>query len=557
VSLGIISFQLLLALVTQAIGIFVYPVVLLLNILAALASLYFFFASDWKSFLKSRHSISWFVPLFFIIAFFCLFSVHYHYSGRVSTFNGKYEVKNEIYPYPYFSDEWIGVALANYSLASHHLPLVNPLLPAASYEYFVFGFYALIAELFLLVGLQPLLGYSVFALIAAFGICILAYQVLRSYKVSPLSSVLSVAGLLYVVNGANLPGLWYLLPFVGAFGVFLIMLGLMAHAKSRLAYAASIVSFFLYPPLIIFIFPAVAGYIYQESSKLQWKNILKALGVFIVVSLVVILIGWIFTPKQHFFDSIKYIVSLIVRPASDPGFPNFYLWYVVPFPFFAIAFYGMYLKRRDGLEILLPVLVGLFFWFTYSSWLHVFVIDYSRVTVITSWLLVLISGFATDKLLAFSDRYQKGKVIAIGAFLILFLCSSFSYTKDVRAAWLTLYIHQGTKSAFISPAAPASVYLSSEDIRLFEGITKSYFLAPAWKGLVISSATGNYPLDSKQSTIANHILSLDQFMRVPCEQRKILADKKGIQYVYAPAFSCSSFAPIGTSTEGLVLYKKI
>jgi len=552
-TLCIVAIQLFIALITQAFGIGLYSVVVGLNVLVGLACVIIFFKSHWKSFVRQHYTFQWYVPIFFVLIFSCLFSVHYNYSGAVSQVLGRSQVVSMQYPYPYFSDEWLGVALANYSITSHHLPLVNPLLPNTPYEYFVFGFYSLLAELFLLMGFQPLLYYAAFALAAGFAVCFLVYQVLRAYEVSPLGAILSAVGMLYVVNGANLPGLWYLLPFNAGFIVFLIMLGLMAYRCSGFAVFAAVLSFILYPPLIVFIAPAFLGYLYR-ISHLEWRMVAKSAGIFLLAALAILVVGWLSLSKASFASSFHSAWILVVRGASDGGIVSFPLWVIVPFPFYLLVLYAFYLKWKSCPEMLYPILVGLLFWSVYAYSLSVFVIDYSRIAAITSWLIVLAAGFAIDPLIAFSSKYPKSKNAAIAFLLFFFLVSMLFYTDGQRWKNLTLFIPNKGENITVNPAAPASQYLTNEDLLLFQGITRQYFLAPSWKGLVIGAATDNYPLDSKESTIANHILNYDQFSAASCVQKYAMVQKRHIPYVYSTPFTCDFFTPIGQSSEGLVLY---
>ena len=120
-------------------------------------------------------------------------------------------------------------------------------------------------------------------------------------------------------------------------------------------------------------------------------------------------------------------------------------------------------------------------------------------------------------------------------------------------AWATMKLNLGDER--LRPAAPVGRYLTDDDLHLFGSIHDTRFISDAWKGLVIGAATGNFPLDSKSSTITNSILKFDTFINATCQQKNAYADQYGISYVYADSIECSKFLPLGTSSENYTLYK--
>ncbi len=118
----------------------------------------------------------------FLVIIFELSSIHYHYTGIVAQVNGMNAVTDSSYAYPYYSDEWVGISLTQYSIASHHLPMKNPLDADKPFSNPLVVFYSLAAELLLLFNLNPLTGWAVLALANGLFVCVLVYIVVRGAK---------------------------------------------------------------------------------------------------------------------------------------------------------------------------------------------------------------------------------------------------------------------------------------------------------------------------------------------------------------------------------------
>lgn len=137
--LNIVLFQLAIALITQAFGIFTYPVVLTANLIVIAAAI-----------IRHRHELPLIIEnlkkaagnipqalrrldlialAVIVIAALHLGSVHYRYNGLISsaTEPGYQKVTNYQYPYPYYADEWYAITFIKHSIATHELPVGNPL----------------------------------------------------------------------------------------------------------------------------------------------------------------------------------------------------------------------------------------------------------------------------------------------------------------------------------------------------------------------------------------------------------------------------------------------
>ncbi len=136
---------------------------------------------------NNKKSIALFTITFLVI-FFELFSIHYNYSGTVATINGQDTVSHSFYPYPYYSDEWVGVSLTEYAIQHHAVPMINPFDNNKPFANPLVVFYSLTALLFFIFGINPLTGWALFALINGLIICILTYLISRKLGGSVFAS---------------------------------------------------------------------------------------------------------------------------------------------------------------------------------------------------------------------------------------------------------------------------------------------------------------------------------------------------------------------------------
>jgi hypothetical protein len=404
-------------------------------------------------------------------------------------------------------------------------------------------FFSVVAELFLLMGISPLTGYPIFALVTGLAICFLIYVYLRQKNVSRFAAAFTVMAVPLIVNGSNLPGIWFFLPFIGGFIMFLVgLIALEALGKNSEKYlflAASVISIALYPPMIIFVLPAA-------FFAFTWVELAYSV-------LVVAVCGVVTAFTSPFF---REGLSVVMRTNLVGGIPSFPLWGIVPWFVLVFAVLGLYDSfRKKRYAFLATIGVGAIFWVAYAFTTKVFIIDYPRIVVMTSLLLVMSAGFGFDlffqKIRA--EKYRVGiilfEIVVCGAFAFM----AFSYPLDSWAD-LTLHVSTSTGEVIVYPQSPVGRYLTSDDIRLFSGISGKRFIAPPWKGLVVGAATDNYPLDTKPAMITVSEYDYDSFMALDCASKEAGAKKKRIDYVYSSAFSCPDFVFEGTSSENLYLY---
>ncbi len=547
-------FHLVVGVLTQFLGFFNYLVVVVINLALDVFVLY---KVDFRVFKKfDWRKVDFVLLAVVVIAFLCLYSVHNNYTGLVtSVFVPFSEVENMDYPYPYFSDEWVAVSLIQYSVSSGKLPVVNPLWYDSPFINLELPFHSFVSEVVLVLDLDPLTQYSLLHVFSGLLVCVLVFFVLRANGISKLGSSMSGLGVLYVVNGANLPGLWTLIPVVLGVLCLLCSLFFMSVRDKKMVFVSSLLILVFYPPLFVLSFVSVLTYFFFEEKGVERKkSFLFYLGFCFVVAVLLFLISLRAVP---FWESLSYVKTKLFYPTfTANAIPDFSIWKVVPVFVLFFSVLGLLYKKKKFF-ILSPVFVGLAYWVLYSRVLWRFIIENERVVFATSVLVVLFSGFGVQFVLDYVKKNHDTKkypvfVVLQACVLIFFLILSFSYTE--RSGWQDLKLHP-LGGGSVSPAAPANNYLIGDDLVIFEGISEKVFLAVPWKGTVIGVATHNYPLDTKAATISNMVLRYDDFLRSSCEDKVELAKEFGVDYVYSSKFECRDFEELAISSENLYLYE--
>ena len=196
----LIAFQTFLAITTQALGLFYYQIILTVNLLAIFLII-IWVLKNYKKIQFDIKKIDWVVFIVAIISVLTLFQVHYNYTGKFNMVSDSlfqyHQASNMSYSYPYFSDEWYSVSLVKEAIASHSLPLKNPFDNSFFPDFEIF-FHSFIAEIILLLGLNPLTQYAVLSIFINTLIILLAYLFLRINNVSKLASAISSLSILYI-----------------------------------------------------------------------------------------------------------------------------------------------------------------------------------------------------------------------------------------------------------------------------------------------------------------------------------------------------------------------
>ncbi len=565
------------ALITQFFQLFVYSTVLVIHgvILVILAIIFRDYLknifSNRGTFFRNWVAVTdWVLVGVAVISAMYLFQANYNYTGFVSsTLEPGYRwVSNERYIYPYYVDEWYALAFINNSIETGQLPVRYPFTNTGEpFPNFEAVFHSFLAEIFLLLALDPLRHYTLLSIVVSTIVCMLIYLTLRRGNATPISASLAALSALYITNSANLPGLWTLIPVVLGSVFFLTTVYGMFVRSIKMVLLASTATLLIYPPLVVLLLPGTLLWLFSGRDKtrgqltklLSWFS-LTYLGVgTIIASFFFIAMGVEASIAGNSF--VRSLAAAFIYPSFTPkSIPEYLPTNIVPAASIFLALVGSMIVVWRRLWWLLGVgMIGILYWIVYANITWRFLIDYQRIVFITSLIIVLLSGFAIDLiwrwLLTGLDVFEKRRAVvgAKAGILIIFLFLLPSYTG--RVVWQNLQLTNITTANVFKPAAPANRYLQPDDLRLFRDLHNERFLSPPWKGTVLGVATDNHPLSVKGGTITIEPNLYNRFMQATCSRKKSLAEEKTIGYVYAETFNCPGFFATGTSAEKLTLYK--
>lgn len=554
ITLLILFIQLIIAVVSQALHIFNYPVVLVLNIIVFLICLFFFRPSKQTLYLANKPDLS----LIFVIsvAFLALYSVHYNYTGTYSTvINPVNETKTSFsYQYPYFSDEWYAVAFIKDSITTSSLPIRNPIWHG-KFTNLEMPFHSLLAEITLLLRLNSVIGYVPLSIAINLLIIVLIYFFLVVNRIQrPLSGIAGLSAL-YIANAGLLPGLWTLFPL--SLGIVFLLLSLaFYYLKSQYMFGlASFLTLIFYPPLAIFIFILMFFQIFGKSLS----NSLKLLSLYIAI----VIASAVFIATLFLFDTttISQIFNSVIHKLFYTTFigknfiSSFPIYYVVPIPVLIFGALGLYRMFKEKQALLGILIVSLAFWICYTFTPYRFIIEFERVIVVASILIIVVAGFGLKTVFDWLEKFKFFNSIFLQRLILFaFLPLLLIYTKS--SSWENFTVSQ-IGSEIVSTSKPlVNKYLHPDDLKLFANIKNKKFLAPAWKGTVISVATDNFPSAIKDGTISQPKQNLFvEFLNLSCIEKTGFIKKMELDYVYTPMFDCPGFRIEGKSAEELILYR--
>lgn len=538
------------ALFLQAFKLFSYQNILLSLVFFDLIFLFFLL----KNGVNFKPKIDPYLVVVIFLAFFTLYQVHYNYTGKINLATdfvvNYHEVKNFKYPYPYFSDEWYAVLLINYAIKTGKLPLWDPInnIPFLNFEIF---FHSLLSYLFLVLNLSPLHYYTLFTIFFNTLIILLLYLFFRINDLEKRASAVISLSALYITCGANLPGLWYLIPVNLGIIFFLIASCFLSLGLFKKTFLAFLFSALFYPPFAIFNFIAFTVQYLILKSKKEKKVFLFILLSFILLAL----FFWLKIPadwKKTILNRLFYISFYGPETITHISF-----YQIIPLPIVLLGAISLVKISKSKLWLVATFFLTIIFWFFYSSTAKRIIIEYERNVFLSSLLLVMLSAFGWTELKNYLKKSFNISMlfdwIEIGI-LVLFLLFIPFYTQ--RERWKNIIIENKKTGQVYHPKAPANNYLTQDDLNIFQDIRGKRFLSFPWKGTVIGIATENIPLVAKEGNLAvGNPEIIERFLKADCKEKLNLAKKMKIDYIYLFGFDCPGFEKINESKEGLVLYK--
>jgi len=272
------------------------------------------------------------------LCFFLVYKVHAAYPYQFVEPESATLVNATQYPFPLHNDEWTHLALG-LAIAEEHKTDFNPYLdtPAQDREK---GFHLLLAGLFSMPGINPVLAYQFFApimlAINAFFLFFLVFKLTKNYWIG-LFSLLFFASLR---NNVNMLGNWFFTPLT--FTLFLVFIYLYLFIKafeggkgSKIFMLASIIVFLI--AILIYPFTAVLASIVSSAYTLTKLGFVKKnLKLVIPLGIIGFIISAVFVKLYFWTGTIggtaqKFLGELVFKKG----------WTVLEHSYSLLSFYGV------------------------------------------------------------------------------------------------------------------------------------------------------------------------------------------------------------------------
>ncbi len=458
---------------------------------------------------------------------------------------------------PTFSDEWVIAGYVQKSVERDRLPDFHPLddslRPAENPLVVLLTAFAFVSKY---AKLDMVTDFSVFVFLFQAAFVLAFFLCMRACNVSVFSSVVGVVALLFFPESNIMQGIWIMLPaYIGAIFLMLAFVSL-SDADTRrsrfwpacLLFVAGIV----YPPYLIIaiLFFAVSFIIRPRIRQLiAYASVLLA-GAFLFVVLMKVEISASNVPLL--FDSflrIAFHERFGVSTAST--------WGYMPIAFYVMGLLGAYAwfansddtmckKRKTALASCIAILVAL------SLLGPAFDVDiilgYQRV-IFLSWLvLVMMAGFALDRILGWLARMRPfNRGLSAHAWTVSALCVivafqsllvwSGAYPKFVP--WEGVATRQGIFVKSIS-ALPVMKRMLPDDFEDRISLSVSgagddrtaRLLAPPYVALAIAASTDMAPVSTVDSIVSVQGPSYLDFEKLgTCEARRDFTRKAQATHV--------------------------
>ena len=453
-----------------------------------------------------------------------------------------------------------GVAFVNYSIETNSLPVVNPLIDNNEFFKNIYlAFLAVISHISLLFGVNILYLWSILSIAFSIVICYLSYLILRLLKVPSSIAILSMLLLPTITVSTRLPGLWHLIPFT--FGVIFLLQQILVslEKKSKLAVVNSALTILFYPPFFIISIPTLAIYLLREhrNAKIPLKRLLIYSSLLAIPPALILFFQ---------FANIKELIDFFLHSAYHDNFGlgiiRRNIFYIVPFFSIIFSFVGLIiLAIKKKVEIVVPIILLLFLWLFYTFNSNFIFLDFARVAVIASYLLVIISVYGFYQVLSYFCKRLKlkmnnSKLRVLGLIIIIFFILKLpNYTENNNWNSINPSFLPGNQSLILNQP-PKNNFFSLDDYEVFSKFNGKRFISNPVNSLEIGASTNNYPIISKPSFVTNQYFSYHYFLSRSCQRRLEIMQEQKIDYIYTEEFDCPGFVEVNRSSdELLVLYE--
>ncbi len=447
---------------------------------------------------------------------------------------------NNIYLYPFYSDEWVNYGLSRFAVLNNVLPIynyldsgsffINLLLPFNSFVSFFLIYFDVNMSTYVILGkiLNLIIMFTFFVFIRKLGI-------------RREISLIAVISMLFITNTANITGLWHFIPLNLAFLFF--MLSFMGYFHLN-----SILSILFYPPIGIVI---AFNYFLRFRFKI-YKYAFLLLSIFGLF--------YYFNINNYLYSITHKIYDLLIRPSSYFLLEKVNIFDMIPLIIIPFVFYGMYrfiyLKNSQYKHIFYIIIYLSIFWIYYTYDNDIIIMDKVRFVTITSWLLIIPFALALNHIYDYlCDKYKldlklsklKIKNNHLIILIIIFLSlniKSYPYIFDNKNAGFW-----GFNRELIKISYPINNYVNDRDIYIFNNYVKdgAVFLSTPWKSLVLTSLTHGVPLHSKSSYLSVFKYSYSTFLSLSCDSKYDISKYFRLKYFYGAEIKCDRFKLIQVS----------
>lgn len=502
---------------------------------------------------RIKRGDSWQIPripplllLGMVIVGFVLYQNHFNYSGMVSTINGPVEMKNFSSPYPFYSDEWVAAGYSDYIVEKQKFPLLN-VFNGAPFFNLLSVFYVTLAGVLQLFSLGSITGIPFVAIFFSLFILSTLYLFLRIHGVNQYLSALGVVLLVFIPNAGNFPTLGVLIAFNMGLILFLLTGASIIHGNKKLMMWYCFLTLAIYPPLVLLALPYIHA-LPTKNRKFVFAGIASIIAIVAAVT--------VYIDSDFFSNHVyKYFAEGFIRKFNV--YTAIYPWIAVPFFLLPLSFLGLRNTYKENITWFWASIYALFVWFLSLVFHCSFIISSERAAFLGAIFLISLAVYFLN-----SKLNEKHSRIVFWLFIIVVV--SIVLSGNIFKMNLYKYIpNRITENRSIrlgqkvSSNPPINSYLTDDDLRIFADISKKRFLSYPWKSLVLAVTTDNIPLQTKDSTISVRELSYIDFQNANCDEKKNLAVKHRIDYVYGQKIDCKGFTLVSNSSEGLLLYKYI
>lgn len=353
------------------------------------------------------------IALVLLAIFFITLSFHTNYQGSVRFIHEPNTVTklDSAYPYPMHGDEWVHLAQGRYIIESSSLPFKNPYDTKTQFHANLeSGFDMIIAEFFMMTGLDPVRQYyllpAIFTTIVALLLIGFTVKLTKKIWIGISAAIFFVS----IKSNINILGFWFFLPIV--LGILLLYGYLSIPKKDYLlkliVFGACVLSYPLICPIIL-----VYEVFMHKNDKKSLITII--LGGILALILATIILGW--------SRLSNYLIVYVGWTETFETFYNPIAYYGLISTLFAVI--GLVVIIQKGLPKLLIYIAGFLILniLLYAIFKFSILIPYQRSLLLLLVTASLFSGIGFYSVVTLIMRYKdKVHALFINGLLGLFIC---------------------------------------------------------------------------------------------------------------------------------------